>query len=374
MQRDGIIKRFTARHGNRYDYSLVPYGDTKVVEKVSIVCPEHGTFEQEIRSHYQGNGCIKCSSCNPGTITSFIEKSEKVHGKRYDYSKAVYLGAREKLEIVCREHGPFWAAPTNHHRGKGCPKCGDIKAGRKRKSKARSVFETRSRTIHGDKYDYSNVKYDGSSEPVRIICPEHGEFRKAPYRHLRGEGCPRCAIIKGAQRRAKSTREERKQDFIRLARELHGDKYDYSLVDYNYSKDVVRIICPEHGVFEQRATSHVDTSRGGKGCPTCGLKREYPNGYVYVLYGEGKTKIGITYDPKERFRKLRERTPFPFEPVGYWFCSTYDLTFKVESVLHRHFEEYSSGLKGFDGAKEWFDMPPFEVCDLLTNFLGAAVE
>ncbi|CAM0079442.1 homing endonuclease, partial [Vibrio phage K391] len=90
-----------------------------------------------------------------------------------------------------------------------------------------------------------------------------------------------------------------------------------------------------------------------------------------MLYGEGKTKIGITHEPSERFRKLRERTPFEFESVGIWFCVTYDMTFKVEAVLHRHFEEYSANLKGFDGSKEWFNMASFKACDLLTSFLGA---
>lgn len=371
MLREEIIKRFTEAHGDKYDYSLVPDGDAKVAVKVPIGCPVHGVFEQEIRGHYQGKGCLQCSSANPGTIGSFIKKAEKVHGERYDYSKSVYLGAREKLEIICREHGSFWSAPTNHYRGKGCPKCGDRLTGIKRRAEAKRTFETRARLVHGDKYDYSNTVYTDSKTPVSILCRIHGEYYKAPYRHLNREGCPKCSVLEGAKKRTNERRSRRKADFIKLAKELHDDKYDYSLVDYKHSRAKVKIVCPDHGVFEQRPTSHVETTRGGKGCPTCGLRREYPNGYVYALYGEGKTKIGITHDPKERFRKLRERTPFEFETVGYWFCDTYDMTFKVEAVLHRHFEEYSANLKGFDGAKEWFNMTPFEACDLLTAFLGA---
>lgn len=378
MQRDEIIKRFTARHGDRYDYSSVPDGDTKVAEKVYIVCPEHGVFEQRIQDHFRGKGCLQCSNANPGSIESFIEKAENVHGKRYDYSKAVYLGAREKLEIVCREHGPFWAAPTNHHRGKGCPKCGDIKAGRKRRAEAKQSFEQRARAVHGSKYDYSKVRYVRAAEKVEIVCTKHGSFWQAPNSHVYGTGCPYCAqesrsrnASEVSEKHYKKTRGARCAAFLKKAKILHGDRYDYSLVEYKNSNSKIKIICADHGVFEQSPATHIDESRGGKGCPTCGLKREYPNGYVYVLYGDGKTKIGITYDPKERFRKLKERTPFEFEPIGYWFCSTYDLTFKVEAVLHRHFEEHSAGLKGFDGAKEWFNMSPFEACDLLTNFLGA---
>lgn len=58
----------------------------------------------------------------------------------------------------------------------------------------------------------------------------------------------------------------------------------------------------------------------------------------------------------------------------YGFCDTYGLTFKVEAVLHMYFEDYSSNLKGFDGAKEWFNMTPFGACDLLTSFLGVPVK
>lgn len=309
----------------------------------------------------------------------FIDKAKKVHGARYVYDKTVYAGSHEKVVVTCRSHGDFEILATNHLSGKGCLKCGVVSRSRKKIRKAREAFADKGAAVHGVFYDYSKVKYVSATSKVVITCPSHGDFLQTPNSHLTGSGCPVCVAergnhVKGAAKRADQSLTSRFENFVSLARQLHGDKYDYSLVEYKHSKARVKIICPEHGVFEQRATSHVDTSRGGKGCPTCGLAREYPHGYVYVLYGEGKTKIGITYDPKERFRKLKERTPFEFEPLGAWFCPTYDLTFKVEAILHRHFEDYSANLKGFDGAKEWFNMPPFEACELLTNFLGAPLE
>lgn len=309
----------------------------------------------------------------------FIDKALKVHGDKYNYDRCVYESSHSKVTVTCLKHGDFQILATNHLSGKGCPKCGVERRSRLRVEKAKACFEIKASAIHLGFYDYSRVKYLSASSKVVIKCPLHGEFEQTPNAHLNGSGCPTCGVRNadhsgGAKKRSEATIKQRTANFIKLAKELHGDKYDYSLVDYKHSKAKVKIICPDHGVFEQRATSHVDTTRGGKGCPTCGLRREYPNGYVYVLHGEGKTKIGITHDTTERFRKLKERTPFEFEPVGYWFCNTYDLTFKVEAVLHRHFEEYSSNLKGFDGAKEWFNMSPFEACDLLTSFLGAPVK
>jgi hypothetical protein len=63
---------------------------------------------------------------NKKTI-DFIEKAKAVHGTKYDYSKVEYVKAIEKVCIICHEHGEFWQTPNNHLRGKGCPSCNGIK-------------------------------------------------------------------------------------------------------------------------------------------------------------------------------------------------------------------------------------------------------
>ena len=55
-------------------------------------------------------------------------------------------------------------------------------------------------------------------------------------------------------------------DILKSYLDVHGDKYDYSLVDYVNSRTKIKIICKEHGVFEQQAGSH----KRGEGCPSCG--------------------------------------------------------------------------------------------------------
>ena len=55
-------------------------------------------------------------------------------------------------------------------------------------------------------------------------------------------------------------------EFIEKSKEIHGDKYDYSLVDYIDNKTKVKIICPIHGLLEQRPNSHLS----GYGCVKCG--------------------------------------------------------------------------------------------------------
>ncbi len=62
------------------------------------------------------------------------------------------------------------------------------------------------------------------------------------------------------------------EEFIIDARLVHGDKYNYDLVEYINSYTKVKIVCHIHGVFEQRPHSHLKGNHGyhtGNGCPKC---------------------------------------------------------------------------------------------------------
>ena len=108
-------------------------------------------------------------------------------------------------------------------------------------------FIKRAKEVHGDKYDYSKVEYKGNSKKVIIICPEHREFEQIPANHLRGAGCKKCATIETHKKQSNTT-----ESFIKKAKEVHGDKYDYSKVEYINNREKVIIICPEHGPFKQK--------------------------------------------------------------------------------------------------------------------------
>ena len=109
--------------------------------------------------------------------------------------------------------------------------------------------------IYGDKYDYYKVNYMGSENKVCIVCPKHGEFWQTPHRHLMGDKCPKCSV------KSKLSN----SSFVERARKIHGNKYDYSKVNYVDSLTPVCIICPEHGEFWQRPSAHLS----GQGCPKC---------------------------------------------------------------------------------------------------------
>lgn len=121
----------------------------------------------------------------------FIEKANKIHDNKYDYSETIYVKSSEKVTIICPIHGEFQQSPNKHLSGQGCKPCG-----RNRTRIGNEEFVKRSRSIHGKKYDYSKVNYKNIHEPVIIICPIHGEFEQTPHSHIiLKHNCPKCGHI-----------------------------------------------------------------------------------------------------------------------------------------------------------------------------------
>ena len=162
------------------------------------------------------------------TTEQFISQVLKVHGNKYDYSKVIYKGSDVKICVICPLHGEFWPTAHNHLGGSGCPQC----VGR---TVTKERFIEKAIVVHGNKYDYSKVEYINPSTLVKIICPTHGEFMIKPTSHLAGNGCSECSG------NIRLTTER----FIRKAREVHGDIYDYSKTDcVGNNKTKVCVICP----------------------------------------------------------------------------------------------------------------------------------
>lgn len=262
LHNEEFVKRAKVIHGDKYDYSKVNYVNAH--EYVTIICPKHGEFNQAPYAHLRGRGCPKCGikKISDSKILSqddFIKKAKKVHGDKYDYSKVEYKNNRAKITIICPEHGEFEQRANNHLNGCGCPKCGIIKNHSKSRKTTKEFIE-KAKQVHGDKYDYSKVKYINNSTKVIIVCPVHGEFEQTPEKHLRGHGCQKCASINSAMKQRLTT-----EKFIERSKKVHGDKYDYSKVEYKTINDKVCIICPKHGEFWQVPYSHLK----GCGCPIC---------------------------------------------------------------------------------------------------------
>jgi hypothetical protein len=197
---------------------------------------------------------------------NFINKAKGVHGNKYDYSLVDYKGVNTKVKIICQIHGKFEQTPHHHmYRKQGCNKCGYINISKNTRKKE-DVFISEAKLIHGDKYDYSLAEYINAKTKVKIICQIHGKFEQTPTNHLNGQTCGKCNGLN------KSTNE-----FIKQANLVHGDKYDYSLVDYIDSKTKIKITCTTHGEFEQLPTPHLSLKQG---CPKCVGMNKTTNDFI----------------------------------------------------------------------------------------------
>lgn len=197
------------------------------------------------------------------SLETFIAKSVAKHGPIYDYSKVVYVNSTTKVEIVCKKHGSFWQAPGMHVFRSGCPKCSYEYRANKLRMDIHEFLE-KSRNMHGNKYDYSLVSnYKDSKSVVSIICRLHGPFQQVATAHVQGRGCQKCGEDAG-----KDVCRMSLKDFILKAKNVHGNTYDYSEVDYIKSTLPVKIKCLAcDSYFLQRPDAHTNQKQG---CPDCG--------------------------------------------------------------------------------------------------------
>lgn len=134
-------------------------------------------------------------------------------------------------------------------------------------------FIAKANAVHKDIYDYSLVDYQTNATKVKIICPIHGEFLQTPNAHTnQKQGCPQCTSILAKQTKAA-------ESFINKASVIHNNKYDYSQTVYTRAKDKVQIVCPIHGIYEQRASSHL----AGVSCPACANQNKGGRMDSYIL-------------------------------------------------------------------------------------------
>ena len=210
------------------------------------------------------------------------ELANQRHNNKYDYSKVIYKGAKDKVEIVCPIHGSFWQTPDDHIRkGHGCPQCGkenrkkgkfktDIKA-----TITKDEFLHKSKELYGNKYQYPELENVFSyRRKIKIICPIHGEFYETPYQHLLNQkGCKQC---------------------------LHDINYIDSITP-------VCIICSKHGEFWQKPNLHISSHCG---CPKCNQSH-------------GEEEISKYFKSKKIIIEEQKTINTPYTKSGYMFVDFY---------------------------------------------------
>ena len=337
-----VIKEFKNAHNDKYDYSLVDYTGNK--NKVKIICKEHRIFEQLAQDHIRGRGCAKCVGTAKLTTVEFIAKAIKIHGQLFDYSQVEYITTMDKVKIICKIHGIFQQTPNAHLGGNKCPKCYGL-------YKTTEEFIIEAEYIHGETYDYSLSKYTKAMNITQIICKKHGVFEQTAINHLKGAGCRKCA---GQERTT--------TNIVDLFIHVHGNLYDYSKVNFTRNRDKVKIICKEHGEFEQTPDGHLR----GQGCMKCSGKESLTT-ITFIEKAKSKN-LDIQYDyslskyinskTKIEIRCIEHNVTFQQLPSshlkGYRGCSKCQKLYKGEEKIRTYLDDryiFSECQKSFDGLK-----------------------
>lgn len=332
-----FIEKAIKIHGNKFDYSKVEYNGSH--SKVSIVCHEHGEFYQSPTNHLSGNGCPKCAwKYNHGkyrltTLQTFLTQANEIHKGKYDYSKVEWKNTYTKIIIICPLHGEFTQIPQNHIRLKcGCRKCGREITKSKINKYNTIYFLKHAKNIHGGRYDYSKSQCFSATDKVEITCSIHGSFKQIANQHLKGHGCPSCNFDQMAKDRAMG-----KEVFVYKAKEIFGDKYDYSKVNYINGQKNVIVVCQMHGGFEVTPNNHLSKKSG---CPICNeskLERELAS----IL-----DKQNIKYERQKKFKWLGRQSLD-------LYLTEHNIAIECQGI--QHFKPVDFGGKGEKWANKSFE-------------------
>ena len=367
ISRDEFVKRAQAKYGDRFDYSHMGYNGYE--NPITIVCNRHGILETTPFMHLltKHGGCRKCSKESiirakaSMTTEEYKEKAIMVFGNRYDYSCTKYESQKKKIKIRCPKHDYiFELLPQSHLNGKGCPICEQEELAEYERRKATALQERKefrerqklkreryrqllsgkksttpygvdeflriAKLIHEDDFDYSLVKeqYINLNTDVTLICnKKHHVFPQKPIKHLRGQGCPYCI---GRMRTTES--------FIEEAKEVHGNRYDYSKVKYvDYAKDVI-ITCPKHGDFKMRPIKHLR----GEGCHECQTSLLEAKVITYL-----QSHLDMLFETQWQFEWLKTTRTMPLDI----YIPDYKIAIECQGEEHFVAKAKFGGEKGF---------------------------
>lgn len=254
------------------------------------------------------------------TTEEFIQKAKAIHGDKYDYSAVVYINCEEPVKIYCNHCKKYFEqSPRVHLRGSGCPICGLVKQGQQLKL-SQEDFIYKCKQVHGDKYSYDKVVYKGMREKIEIFCKKCNKyFWQGAGKHIRGLDCSH----------GKSTTLLSREEFIKRAKIVHKDRYDYDKVCYINCNAKVNITCNKcHKQFLQTPTGHLS----GKGCPYC----QQSKGELVIE--EYLREKNIPYIMQYRYKDCKDKYTLPFD----FYLPNYNVCIEFQGAQH-----YKEGIKFF---------------------------
>ena len=199
-----FIKRGIEIYGDRYSYDRSIYINNTT--KVEVFCKKHQKYFWAIpRNFFKGHGCPLCgkesmAKTQSRTQENFIKKCQEIFkDKDYDFSKSIYKGSHEYVNVICHEkdiygneHGEFKIMAYHLIAGHGCRKCLDD-YNRNRSAYTNEEFANMVKEKFGDAFDLSQVNYINSRTKVKIRCKKCNKILEvAPYTFLKGCGCYFC--------------------------------------------------------------------------------------------------------------------------------------------------------------------------------------
>lgn len=288
---------------------------------VLIECNKHGLLK--VTPKYAFSYKHPCDKCSRDLVRSeqferLLELAVRKHGDKFDYSEVDYKNGTNKVELKCPRHGRFLINFNDHaNKGVDCSKC-VIENSRL----TLDAFVKKAKEIHGNRYNYSKVSFETSSDTVTIICEEHGEFTQRASSHTGGNGCKQCFQL--------NTLRSNTEDFVKKAIEKHGKKYDYSKVDYITSRTKVEIICSKHGSFYQTPFSHLT------GFSSCGKCRE----------SKGERMISNMLD-KLNINHVQEHRLAGFRYAYDFYLPDYGVLVEYHGIQHYKPVEKFGGIESF---------------------------
>jgi len=202
-------------------------------------------------------------------------------------------------------------------------------------------FINRAIEVHGDKYLYDDIEWVNAHTKVKIFCKVHNKyFQQSPISHLQGQNCRLCTNTSTGNKASN----KKKKEFFERAIKLHGDKYDYSLVEYVNGLRKVKIYCNKcQDYFYQSPTGHLNCS----GCKTCAINirkieaSKNPSGWTLTNwitsskdsknFDSFKVYIIKCWNENEEFYKIgrtfkivKNRFPSTELPYNYQILKTFD--------------------------------------------------
>jgi hypothetical protein len=243
-----------------YDFSKVDFYSED--GKVKVICKKHGEFEAFCYKRNKNKQI--CPFCLEEEQSIVLINKIKSVNENYEIKEINFN--LKVVTLFCNKHGIFKQFFSKIFSGHGCTEC--FKEFKNKRSESIplkiSGYELLSKfkKMYNNCYTYQieDNNFYFKNQKIKIYCKTHGEFIQYIGKHLTGFECQLCSKIAGGHY---ST-----ENFIKRAKKIHGDKYDYSKTECKKSHDDITIICKKHGEFKQKAYNHIN----GCDCLKCSTK------------------------------------------------------------------------------------------------------